>query len=99
METNLLQPGAQLAADDQGLRPIEWSVLGARLTAAFELRDAMANRRSVSRGNFARFAAAAEHLNEIGAGVNRDALADRKRDAIIMPDMANEAPSGDREHT
>ena len=54
METNPLQPGAQLAADDQGLRPIEWSVLRARLTAAFELREAMTNRRSVSRGNSAR---------------------------------------------
>lgn len=99
METNPLQTGAQSAVDDQGLRPIEWPVLRARLGAAFELRGAMANRRSVSRGNFARFAAAAGHLNEMGAGVNRDGLADRKRDAIILPDMANEAPSGDREYT
>lgn len=79
-----------------GLRRVDWHELVARLSAARDLRSALA--RPVGRASFAPDSAAGLTRGVDGErGVNRDALACSKRHHAIRAGGAAEAAAGDRE--
>jgi hypothetical protein len=79
-----------------GLRRVDWHELVARLSAARELRAALAL--PVGRASFAPNSAAGLTLGLDGErGVNRDALACSKRHEAIRAGGAAHAAAGDRE--
>jgi hypothetical protein len=97
-ERNLLEAGYAGAVESGALRPLEWSVLVARLAAARDLRSIFARGKSASGGNFARFSTdPSANLNTLASCVNRDDLADGKDNGAIMPAAAGPAETGDRE--
>lgn len=103
-EGNLTESGFDQDVQTDGLKPLDWSALTARLSAARELRGALANHRDSVKGNFACFSksgpetgSADEQINENGVCVNPDTLADGKSCAGNKPDIAIDTQSGDRE--
>lgn len=97
-----VQTGGPTDGQADGLRPLEWPVLVARLAAARDLRSVFARRKLQGGGNFACFSAAeslgsAAILNKSASGVNRNASADCKDNGAIVPAAALEAGTGDRE--
>jgi len=99
-EGNLTESGFDEAAQADGLKPLEWSALLARLQAAQELRSVLAAGRDSIKGNFACFSTSStmeEQVNENGVCINPDTLADGKSCAGNVPDIAIDTQSGDRE--
>ena len=84
IEGNLHEAGFNVPEKSNGLQPLEWSVLTARLAAVHDLRGAFKGRLAGAAGNVARFTSGAQNpngetLNETMASVNPVGSADDKR--------------------
>lgn len=97
-EGNISESGFEKAMDSGELRPLEWSALTARLSAARDLRQLVSNRTANITGNFDRFTSGPDaNLNESPHGVNPTGLGERKDNGPNVPGTASDAVSGDRE--
>jgi hypothetical protein len=109
-EGNLQEAGfvsaVQTDGQTDGLQPLEWPVLVARLAAARDLRSVFTRRKVAGKsggsGNFACFSAGESSgetaiLNKSAPRVNRNSSADCKDNEAIVPAAALEADNGDRE--
>lgn len=94
-ERNLPEAGFDAALESDALRPLDWPALVARLSAAQDLRRALAARAG---GNFAGFSSAKmPPVNTALQSVNPTNSAHGKASRAMMPAVADVVATGTRE--